>query len=201
MNSEVLKSAGVFLGGVLATITPYLVSWIKKKFDKSNEGKAFLDNAEHRIKINEILVEIRALTGANRVALVEYHNGNSTITGLPFNYASMTYERTDQTTREMMRNFQKIPISPICELLLDVQNSEHGYIRVDAIYKHQEVVKFNKYHGVEVEYVYRINDNVKYGTLHVMWINTEPLLSVDQQQEIYYKVMYLNELMLKMKKY
>lgn len=201
MNADVVKSAGILLGGVLATITPYVANWIKKKYTKPDEASSFIANTEYRIKINEALVEIRTLTGANRVAIVEYHNGNTAITGLPFNYASMTYERTDQTTREMMMNFQKIPISPFCELLLDVQNSEQGFIRVDAIYRHQEVVKFNKFHGVEVEYVFRISDNIKYGTVHLMWINTEPLLTADQQQEVYFKVMYINELMNKIKKY
>jgi len=201
MNPDFVKSAGILLGGVLATIAPYVASWIKKKYNKSDESTTFLHNAEYRIKINEVLVEIRTLTGANRVIVLEYHNGNTAITGLPFNYASMTYERTDQTTREMMMNFQKVPISPFCELLLDVQNSDQGVVRVDAIYKHQEVVKFNKFHGVEIEYVYRIGGNIKAGTVHLMWINTEPFLTADQQQEVYYKVMYIDELMTKMKKY
>jgi len=140
MNSDVLKSAGIILGGVLATIAPYIASWLKKKLHKNEEANAFLHNAEYRVKINEVLVEIRTLSGANRAVIFEYHNGNAAINGLPFNYASMTYEKTDQTTREMLMNFQKIPISPICELLLDAQNTEEDYVRVDALYKHKELL-------------------------------------------------------------
>lgn len=201
MNSDLIKSAGILLGGVLATIAPYIASWIKKRFHKNEEANTFLHNAEYRVKINEVLVEIRTLSGANRAVIFEYHNGNAAINGLPFNYASMTYEKTDQTTREMLMNFQKLPISPICELLLDVQTTEEDYVRVDALYKHQGVVEFNKFHGIDTAYVFRIGEHIKAGTIHLMWINTAPILGEDLLNELHFKVMYINELMNKMRKY
>lgn len=201
MNIEVYKALGVVLGGVLATIAPYIASWIKKQYSKDQEATSFLHNAEHRVQINEILVELRALTGANRVAIVEYHNGNTAINGLPFNYASMTYEKADYTTREMLMNFQKIPISPLCELLLQVHNSKEGYARVDSNCTHTDVIEIHKYYGVDTAYVFRIGDHIKYGTVHLMWIHEVPDLDSEALQEIHYKVMYINELMKKMKKY
>ncbi len=201
MNTELLKALGVIVGGIVATITPYIVTWIKKKLYSGEEAKSFLHNTEYRAKINEVLVEIRTIVGANRVAIVEYHNGNAAINGLPFNYASMTYEKDDLTTREMMMDFQKVPISPTCELLLDVHNSEQGYVRVASDYKHKDVVEFNKYYGVETAYIFRIGDHIKYGTLQVMWINEDVTLEHEELQELHYKVMYVNELMNKMKKH
>lgn len=201
MNAELLKSLGVIAGGIIATVTPYIVTWAKKKFDKHGEAKSFLHNAEYRVQINEVLVEIRTLVGANRVSIVEYHNGNAAINGLPFNYASMTYEKADQTTREMMMNFQKVPISPTCELLLDVHNSKEGYVRVGQDYKHEDVVEFNHYYGIQSAYIFRIGDHIKYGTVQLIWIGEDVTLDPEEIEEVHYKVMYINELMKKMKKH
>lgn len=201
MNDDLLKAVGVIIGGIVATVTPFIVAWIKKKFNKEEEGKSFIHNAEYRVKINEALVEIRTLLGANRVSVVEYHNGNTAINGLPFNYASMTYEKSDLTTKEVMMNFQKVPISPTCELLLDVHTSDEGYVKVNKSYRHQDVVEFYKYYGIETVYVFRIGDHIKYGTLQIMWIQEHEDLDSDDLQELHYKVMYINSLMNKMKKY
>lgn len=201
MNAELLKALGVIAGGFIATVTPYIATWIKKRLYKGEEAKSFVHNTEYRVKINEALVELRTVVEANRVAIIEYHNGNTAINGLPFNYASMTYEKDDLTTKEIMMNFQKVPISPTCELLLDVHNSEQGYTRVGADYKFKDVVEFYKYYGVESAYVFRIGDHIKYGTLQLMWINEDVTLTAEELQQIHYKVMYINELMNKMKKH
>lgn len=201
MNVEVLKAVGIVVGGILATIAPYVATWIKSKWSKNEEANSFIHNTEYRVQINEVLVEIRTLVGANRVSIVEYHNGNAAINGLPFNYASMTYEKDDQTTREMMMNFQKVPISPTCELLLDIHNSAQGYVRVGKDYKHKDVVEFNRYYGVESAYIFRIGDHIKYGTVQLMWIGEDADLEPEEIEEVHYKVMYINELMKKMKKH
>jgi hypothetical protein len=201
MNTEILKAFGIVAGGILATVAPYLATWIKSKWNKNEQANSFIHNTEYRVQINEVLVEIRAIVGANRVSIVEYHNGNAAINGLPFNYASMTYEKDDQTTREMMMNFQKVPISPTCELLLDVHSSNQGYVRVGKDYKHKDVIEFNKYYGIESAYIFRIGDHIKYGTVQLMWIGDDITLEPEAVEEVHYKVMYINELMKKMKKH
>lgn len=201
MNTDLFKALGIVTGGILATIAPYIATWIKTKWSKHEEANSFIHNAEYRVQINEVLVEIRTIVGANRVSIVEYHNGNAAINGLPFNYASMTYEKDDQTTREMMMNFQKVPISPTCELLLDVHNSDQGYVRVGKDYKHKDVIEFNKYYGVESAYIFRIGDHIKYGTVQLMWIGDDVTLEPEEVEQVHYKVMYINELMKKMKKH
>lgn len=201
MNTEILKALGIVAGGILATVAPYVATWIKSKWSKNEEANSFIHNTEYRVQINEVLVEIRAIVGANRVSIIEYHNGNAAINGLPFNYASMTYEKDDQTTREMMMNFQKVPISPTCELLLDVHNTEQGYVRVGRDYKHKDVVEFNRYYGIESAYIFRIGDHIKYGTVQLMWIGDDITLEPEEVEQVHYKVMYINELMKKMKKH
>jgi hypothetical protein len=201
MNADLLKSLGIIGGGVIATVTPYIVTWAKKKLYKNEEANSFIHNTEYRVQINEVLVEIRAIVGANRVCIVEYHNGNAAINGLPFNYASMTYEKDDLNTREMMMNFQKVPISPTCELLLDVHNSDQGYVRVGKDYRHKDVIEFHRYYGIESAYIFRIGDHIKFGTVQLMWIGDDVTLDPEEVEEVHYKIMYINELMKKMKKH
>ena len=201
MNSEILKTLGIVGGAAIATIAPYIGTWVNKRFKKDTEAETFIYNTEHRALINEVLVEIRATIGANRVAIVEYHNGNAAINGLPFNYSSMTYEKSDTTTREIMLNYQKIPLSPVCELLLEVHNSEEGYVRVGRDYERSSVVELNEYYGIKTSYIFRIGNHIKYGTVHVMWINEDTTLTEEELNMVHLKVLYINELMLKMKKH
>lgn len=202
MNEEILKATGIIVGGVLAAVAPYVVTWVKKKFNKPvDEAKDFLHNTEHRALINEVLVEIRTLLGANRVALVEYHNGNAAINGLPFNYASMTYEKADVTTREMMLDYQKVPISPVCETLLELHNSEGGFVRVGKDYPRPAVVDINRYHGIETSYMFRIGDHIKYGTVYAMWIHEDIKLTEEELDLIHLKTLYIKDIMCKMKKH
>jgi len=201
MNAEILKNIGVMLGGIIAAIAPYVVKWLSKRLKKDEEGKDFLSNTQCRTWINEALVDIRATVGANRVSLVEYHNGNTTINGLPFNYASMTYEKTDSTTKDLLTTYQKIPISQLCEVLLEIHNSLDGYIKIGQDYANKTIVELNNYYGVETMYVFRIGSHIKYGTVHLMWINEDPELTEEDLDKVHFKVMYINDLMSRMKKH
>jgi len=201
MDLKTLESLGVVIGAIIATTVPYIAAWIKSKLKKNQEGSFFIKNTECRAKINEVLIEIRAITGANRVSIVEYHNGNTAINGLPFNYASMTYEKTDQNTRGKMAGFQKVPISPISELLLDLHESDSGVVKVSEDYKHPGIVEFFKYHGSITAYIFRIGDHVKYGSVELTWVSEEVTLTDEEVETLHYKIWYINDLMSKMKKH
>ena len=59
------------------------------------------DNMELRIKtinpqIDNLLLELLIETGADRAYIIEMHNGSNNITGLPFIYGEMTYEKVLQ---------------------------------------------------------------------------------------------------------
>lgn len=201
MNQDILESFGIILGAIIATLAPYVGSWIKKRLSKQEEAKAFLHNTHYRALVNEVLVEIRTITGASRVAIEEYHNGSVAINGLPFNYASMTYERTDNITKDIMLSCQKIPISTKAIPLLDIHGNEKGYIKIDKTYKDYAVVDLNSYYGISLNYIFKITDHVKDGTVQIMWTNDTLELSEEIIHIIKLKVMYIRELISKMKKY
>jgi hypothetical protein len=198
---QLFSSLGVFVGAVLATITPFIVTYIKNKLHKNKEGKYFVQNTEIRSKINEILIEIRALVGANRVSIIEYHNGIVSTSGLPFNYASMTYESTDFVTKESIMSFQKIPTSPISKLLMSIHNCKNSYLRVGPDYSDNNIVLFNKFYGVETSYIFKISDHIKDGILTVNWVHEDTELDEDEIEQIVLKTKYIQQMMNKMNKY
>ena len=199
---QLLSSLGVFVGAILATITPFIVSFVKRKLNKNKEAKYFVENTEIRSKIHEVLVEIRALVGANRVNIIEYHNGIVSTSGLPFNYASMTYESVDFTTKESIMSFQKIPTSPISKLLMSIHNCKNQFLRIGSDYPDTNIILFNKFYGVETNYIFKISDHIKDGILTVNWVHEADIeLDEDEIQQIILKVRYIYQMMNKMNKY
>lgn len=198
---EFYTSLGMLLGGMLATLTPYIVKWVKSRVDKEKEGKSFIQNTSYRAKINEALIEIRAYVGANRVSIVEYHNGIVSTNGLPFNYSSVTYENVDFTTREIMMDQQKLPISPVSKLLLDIHNCTKNYLRIGPDFKDQKIVTMNKYYGIETNYIFKIGNHIKDGIVNVSWVHEDAALTDEEIEFISLKVKYIHEIMKKMIKY
>lgn len=199
--SEFYTSLGMLIGGALATVTPYIITWIKDKLNKNKQGHSFIQNTILRTKINETLIEIRAYVGANKANIVEYHNGVVSTNGLPFNYSSMTYESVDYTTKETMMDFQKIPISPISKLLIDIHNCNKGYLRIGNDYPDQKIVTLNKYYGNETNYIFKIGDHIKDGVVNVSWVHEDTVITDEELYFIILKVQYINDLMKKMIKY
>lgn len=194
-------SLGMLIGGAVATITPYIISWINKKLNKNKEGYSFIQNTDIRAKINEVLIEIRAYVGSNRVNIIEYHNGNISTNGLPFNYSSMTYESVDYTTKSQILDLQKIPISPICKLLIDIHNCKQSYFKIGPDFPDQEIIRLNKFYGIITNYTFKIGNHIKDGVVNISWVFEDMTLSEEEIEFIIIKIKYIQDLMSKMIKY
>ena len=199
--NEFYTSLGMLIGGALATVTPYMVRSLKKYLDRDKDGKSFIQNTTYRAKINEALIEIRAYVGSNRVSITEYHNGIVSTNGLPFNYSSVTYENVDYTTREIMMDQQKLPISPMAKLLLDIHNCVKNYLRIGPDFHDSKIVSMNKYYGVETNYIFKIGNHIKDGIVNVSWVHEDAVLTDEEIEFISLKVKYIHEIMKKMIKY
>jgi hypothetical protein len=188
----------MLIGGTIATVTSYIISWINKRLNKNKEGKNFILNTSIRAKINEVLIEIRAHVRANRVNIIEYHNGNVSTNGLPFNFSSMTYESVDYTTKEQILEFQKIPISPISKFLIDIHNHTEKYIKVGTDFSDQEIIRLNKFHGINTNYTFKIGNHIKDGVINISWVFEDVTLTEEEIEFISIKTIYIHELMSKM---
>ena len=198
---NVYASLGMIIGGAIVIVTPYIITWIDKRLNKNKEGKNFILNTSIRAKINEVLIEIRAHTGANRVSIIEYHNGNISTNGLPFNFSSMTYESVDYTTKEQILEFQKIPISPISKFLINIHNHPEKYIKIDTDFSDQEIIRLNKLYGIYTNYTFKIGDHIKDGVINISWVFEDITLTEEEIEFILTKIIRIHELMSKMVKH
>lgn len=62
-------------------------------------------------KINSLLQETRVALGADRVCILELHNGTNNTAGLPFIHASMTYEEDGFDVESIDEDYQNLTLS------------------------------------------------------------------------------------------
>ena len=87
---------------------------------KATANKLLLDQKAENIrdfivtpKIQKELNTLVYVLNADRAFLFELHNGKKNTTGLPFRYADMTYEETNEDRKidKVAMNFQNIPLT------------------------------------------------------------------------------------------
>lgn len=68
-------------------------------------------------------------TGADRAFILEMHNGTSNVSGLPFYYGEMTYERVTSNTYHIDEDYRNLNLSRFPFIyFIDEHNSWHGSI-------------------------------------------------------------------------
>ena len=91
-----------------------------KDIVKATANKLLLDQKAENIrdfivtpKIQKELNTLVYVLNADRAFLFELHNGKKNTTGLPFRYADMTYEETNEDRKidKVAMNFQNIPLT------------------------------------------------------------------------------------------
>lgn len=180
------------------TISPILIEYFKnRKKPKNNSNIYFTKVLQIKQKINELLIEIRLISGANRVSLIEFHNGGQSLSALPFYHASMMYETTDIQTKELISRFQKIPISLISKMLLNMLESNKIFYLNNKSNKNN-VSEFYKSFGIDKLLNVLLTNNIQNGMLSINWdddidVNIDEILE-KINPKIYSINLLLNEL-------
>lgn len=203
INKPYFKVVGTFLGGITlrlfgARFRDYVINLFKSKDKKL--GEIFLTNTEIRGEIQDIIIEIRGITRCNRVSLIEYHNGDESHNGLPFNYGSMTWEKTDSTTKDIKLVYQKVPIGSIAKSLIELHNKLDGFLIINDGYSDEETVQTMNHFGTKTSYCFRITNHVKDGVVHVSFLR-DFKMDDDTVELVKDRVFAIRELMRKMKRY
>ena len=94
-----------------AIVGPIAVHLVKEKIDKSKKDILRESITNNSLVTNKV-EEIKDKTGADRVWIVQFHNGGTFYpTGKSIQKFSMFYESVSQGTNSIQLNFQNIPIS------------------------------------------------------------------------------------------
>lgn len=105
---EYLLTIGKVLAGALVVLIPLGIKWIKQRAYKSHFTVRKMDSAAI---INSRIIEMRANLTVDRVGIFEYSNGEKTVAGFPFLYATMTYEKVADNIASIKEQYNKVPAS------------------------------------------------------------------------------------------
>lgn len=108
-------------------INTIVESVIKKQ--EIEHGEALEYRRKISPKIELCLSQLLLNTGADRAFILEMHNGTSNVSGLPFYYGEMTYERVTNRTYHIDEDYRNLNLSRFPFIYyLDEHNSWHGSI-------------------------------------------------------------------------
>lgn len=112
MTPEVLDQlkiiANVISAVIVAIVGPAIIIMLKNILDSS---KTFNKALSETVKIDFLLSSILNTTKADRIFLLNYHNGGMFYSGKPRQKISMSFERCESDVDSIIGEFQDIPIS------------------------------------------------------------------------------------------
>lgn len=198
MDNSFIVNIGTIIGATIIALAPTVTKWWEKK-SKVIFGR-FNKNIETRLKIKEILTELLHRFQAQRVAIFNYHNGDYSRSGFPFDYVSIVYEQVDHNTVPLIENFQKLPISMFTELLdTIVRNEKSGFVMQSVETETGDALMQLKAFGVNTGYYFILTPKTQDGVLTLSFSNKIRLTDEDIQW-VKYKVKELHHLQDKLHK-
>jgi hypothetical protein len=120
--SSVLENIGTIAGAALAVLSPHI--WKAAKSFVKHRSDYLSKNIKIRQQINEIVNEIRIRHGANRSMILEFSNTEKSTGGFPFEFGTITYEKTDSNVVAIKEQIQKMPIGNMLDWLSPLAESE-----------------------------------------------------------------------------
>lgn len=100
---------------------------LKKQKVEHSEALEYRKKISHEIEL--ILTKLLLDTGADRAFIIEMHNGNSNVSGLPFYYGEMTYEKVTSRTYHIDEDYSNLNLSRFPFIYyLEERNSWFGSI-------------------------------------------------------------------------
>lgn len=153
------------------TIVPLIGIFVNKEWNKAkkrNKINKFRKSITIDDHINDIIKEIRAKYGFNRVSIIDYHNGTQSLSGFSFKYTTMSYENTDIYTKDIITEFKNIPCSIVSNMLNELEHSQKGYVYNNIRESNEQTTITHKMFGVDTVYNFRLSNSLINGCLSCM---------------------------------
>jgi len=157
------------LGTIIGTMVIFLLSspiikQIKNRKIKNRFGKRLEVDDE----INKVLFELRSTYGFNRVSLIEYHNGTTSLAGFGFKNATMRNESTDEITKPIILEFQNIPCSLVASMLVELEKTPKGYVVIDDDYHDDGIKITHRMYGIKEAWNFRLGSSLVDGCVSLI---------------------------------
>jgi hypothetical protein len=197
ISQKALENIGVIIGGIIIYVAPKIESFFKKRIKKSS----FVSNLELAKDIAQELDHLVVKLDASRVCIIDYHNGTSNYSGIPFNFASMSYEARNPNVYPILPTFQSVPISPMVKMLLSLNESKNGYVKTTDSGPDQDLNILHKVHGTQCSYNFKIGPNLVDGVLSINWNTRHADLDKSEIEDVKVSMYRVRALLEKIKKH
>jgi hypothetical protein len=197
ISEKALENIGVIIGGIIIYVAPKIESFLKKRVKRSS----FVSNLEVAKDIAQELDHLVVKLDASRVCIIDYHNGTSNYAGIPFNFASMSYEARDPNVYPILPTFQSVPISPMVKMLLSLNESKDGYVKTTDSGPDQDLNILHKVHGTQCSYNFKIGPNLVDGVLSINWNTRHADLDKSEVDDVKVSIYRIKALLEKIKKH
>jgi hypothetical protein len=197
ISQKALENIGVIIGGIIIYVAPKIESFLKKRVKKSS----FVSNLEVAKDIAQELDHLVVKLDASRVCIIDYHNGTSNYSGIPFNFASMSYEARNPNVYPILPTFQSVPISPMVKMLLSLNESKDGYVKTTDSGPDQDLNILHKVHGTQCSYNFKIGPNLVDGVLSINWNTRHADLDKSEVEDVKVSIYRVKALLEKIKKH
>lgn len=191
MDSKIYENIGIVLGLAAVTIMPYIRDYYKAR----KVAKAFIPTLKSNSLIDSVLTEIYARLDAGRAVTVDYSNGNSSLKGLPFLYASISAEACNVGVAPMMNDFQRIPTQGFQNMLIALDASPIGYVVTRANTSDSSTVRIQEAYGIKTSINFRLGVRITDGILSIQWLTEQEVnLSFEDLEYIWSCIYRINRI-------
>jgi len=167
---ELLNSIGYIVAGAITYVAG------SKTFEKIKQDWnifKFRKSLDMDVEVNKVLTEIRIKYGFNRVSIIDYHNGTSSLSGFSFKYGTMTYESTDNHTKDIITTFKNIPTTIVSNMLSQLEKSSKGYVFESIRGFDEQGVITHKMFGVDTAHNFRIGSSLINGCVSCVYTSED----------------------------
>lgn len=195
--NKIQESVGIIIGATVLYVAPKVEEYLKKRKKRSS----FIDTLKINSSVREELKSLKRTLKASRVSIMDYHNGTTTYTGLPFNFISMSHECMSDDIPSIQKDIQFVPIAPFVNTLLTLESNKGGYIRVTDNDADVSMSLFNKAYGIKTCYMFKLGPNLIDGVLSIDWTDKSPVLTMEEKRHAQATALKIQLLLSKVRKH
>lgn len=182
--TDIIKQFGEFFAGIAVVAGPLVVKYTKRKIEESNFTKKKLDIAT---LVSDRLAEMRIAYAVDRISIVEFSNGDKSVSGFPFLFTTMTYEKVGYNISHQQHLTNKVPASWYVDFNAPFTDpkSKYGRFYDDGRYKideqsegiSEEIGKTLKGFGSKSNWTFKISKNISLGLVILTSIDEHRVFS------------------------
>ena len=185
-TAEILKSFGEFFFFLFIVAGPLTAKYIKGRYERRNFTKRKLNIAG---LVSERLTEMRIKYNVDRISIIEFSNGDKSVSGFPFLFTTITYEKVAGNISHQQQFVNKVPASWYIDFNSPFTDPEIGYGMFDdtGAVKIQgkdsfniETAKILLGNGVKTNWTFKLSKNISHGLVVFSSIDSHRVFTEDE---------------------